>query len=137
VEEDAAVAGINHARAFHVDALQAEGGADEAGDGRGPAIEATEVVDDVAAEVDVAGEPEHVGRAVELAEPAAEAGGRDETAPAPADEGGADEGRGVGQVDAEEDLLGEIVQQRRRRPAARRRGGVKRMEFVWLLDWGK
>ena len=96
-EEDAAVASVDRVPAAVVGVGRAEGaGGDEAGH-----------VDAVAQEA------EHGGRAVELAEPAAEAGPGDEAAPGLADEGGVEEVGGLRRREADDDLLDELVHQSR------------------------
>ena len=102
-EKDAAVASVEHQPpAVLGGGRRAEGGGgDEAGH--------------VAARSPLGGigeEAEHRGRAVELAEPAAEAGSGDEAAPGLADERGADEARGIGRREAEKKLLDEILRHR-------------------------
>lgn len=106
-EEDTAVAGVEHVPAAVLSSGRSEGcGRDEAGHG-------------VNAFPEMADEAQNAGRAVELAEPAAEAVAGDEPAPGLADEDGADEARRVFRWEPYEDLLHDLLRQRGR--TARRR----------------
>ncbi|KAF8711541.1 hypothetical protein HU200_028985 [Digitaria exilis] len=106
VEEDAAVARVNGA----------------------PAATELETKREFFAVSDDAEENQHGGRAVELAEPAAEARAGDEAAPGPADERGAEKACRVVGRESEEDLLDKLLRQRR--------GGGFMVVGVWL-GWGK
>ena len=83
-------------------AAREEGGG---GDEAGGVVEAVVLV----AVSEVGEETEHGGRAVALAEPAAEVWGGDDAAPAPAHGRGAEEAHGVVRRQAEEDILNEIL----------------------------
>jgi len=100
LEEDAAVACVEHAPAAGLVVRQAGGGRGHEAGGAG---------------LDVEEEPQYRGRAVELAEPAPEAQARDEAAPALADERGADEARGLVRREAEQDVHDELLRQGPRR----------------------
>ena len=81
-------------------------------------------------------EAERRGRAVELAEPAAEAGSGDEAAPGLTDERGADEASGIGRREAEKELLDEILRHHHAAlpggPHPRAAGKAR----VWWFGWG-
>ena len=101
-EEDATVAGVDRAPIAAHGVGEWDGGGRNEGGYRMAGAE----------------DAQHRGRAVELAEPAAEGGVRDEAAPALADEGGANEKLRFFGREADDDPVDEIVHQHRQRHPA-------------------